>query len=161
MTPAIHEWARRNGVSHTALSELAQIMGVDKATDIVASTGLTSEAQVQNQRRLMASKRGGRLWRNNKGVLPDARGVPVRFGLMNDSPALGKKLRSPDLVGIHRVLITPEMVGTVIGQWDSEEVKKPGWVYKGTEHERAQLACGELILSLGGRWRFVTDVTGD
>lgn len=161
MTPAIHEWAKRHNLSSAALSELAQIMGVDKVTDVVTSTGLTSESQVQNQRRLMASKRGGRLWRNNKGVLPDARGVPVRFGLINDTPALGKKLRSPDLVGINPVLITPEMVGTVIGQWDSEEVKKPGWVYKGTEHERAQLACGELILSLGGRWRFVTDVTGD
>ena len=44
-----------------------------------------SEAAVQQQVRYDAAKSGDILFRNNVGVLMDDRGVPVRYGLANDS----------------------------------------------------------------------------
>lgn len=38
------------------------------------------------------SRRGAIVWRNNTGVLPDKRGIPVRFGLCKGSA---------DLIGIY------------------------------------------------------------
>lgn len=152
MTPAIHEWARRNGVSHTALSELAQLMGVESTEH--QSGGERSEARVQDEARLKASKLGWRLFRNNVGSLRDERGIPVRYGLCNDTPAMNKRVKSSDLIGIRPVIITPAMVGTTLGQFVAREVKREGWKYKGTEHEQAQLRFGEIVTSLGGDFKF-------
>lgn len=152
MTPAIHEWARRHGVSSVALSELAQIMGVESTEHVSDST--SAEAKVQNDARLKASKMGWRLWRNNKGVLKDERGVPVRFGLVNDNKKLGERVRSSDLIGIRPVIITPGMVGTTLGQFVAREVKREGWKYTGTAREKGQLTFGEIVTSLGGDFKF-------
>lgn len=152
MTPAIHEWARRNGVSHTALRELAQIMGVESTEHQFG--GERSEARVQDEARLKASKLGWRLFRNNVGSLRDERGIPVRYGLCNDTPAMNKRVKSSDLIGIRPVIITPDMVGTTLGQFVAREVKREGWKYKGTEHEQAQLRFGEIVTSLGGDFKF-------
>lgn len=152
MTPAIHEWARRNGVSHTALSELAQIMGVESTEH--ASGGERSEARVQDLARLTASKLGWRLFRNNCGALKDETGRIVRYGLCNDTPAMNKRIKSSDLIGIRPVIITPDMVGTTLGQFVAREVKREGWKYKATEHEQAQLRFGEIVTSLGGDFKF-------
>lgn len=152
MTPAIHEWARRRNVSHAALSELAQIMGVESTEHV--SGGERSEARVQDLARLTASKMGWRLFRNNVGVLKDERGIPVRYGLCNDTPAMNKRVKSSDLIGLRPVIITPDMVGTTLGQFMAREVKREGWKYKGTEHEQAQLRFGEIVTSLGGDFKF-------
>lgn len=152
MTPAIHEWAKRHNVSHAALSELAQIMGVESSEHV--SGGSTSEARVQDAARLQASKMGWRLFRNNVGSLKDERGIPVRYGLCNDSPAMNKRVKSSDLIGIRPVIITPDMVGTTLGQFVAREVKREGWKYKGTEREQAQLRFGEIVTSLGGDFKF-------
>lgn len=152
MTPAIHEWARRHNLSHAALSELAQIMGVESTEHV--SGGDRSEAGVQDLARLTASKLGWRLFRNNVGVLKDERGIPVRYGLCNDTPAMNKRIKSSDLIGIRPVIITPDMVGTTLGQFVAREVKREGWKYKGTEHEQAQLRFGEIVTSLGGDFKF-------
>jgi len=152
MTPTIHEWARRNGVSHTALSELAQLMGVESTEHV--SGGRTSEARVQDAARLQASKMGWRLFRNNVGSLKDERGIPVRYGLCNDSAAMNKRVKSSDLIGLRPVIITPDMVGTTLGQFVAREIKKEGWKYKGNEHEQAQLRFGEIVTSLGGDFKF-------
>ena len=86
------------------------------------------------------------LWRNNNGVLQDARGVPVRFGLGNDSPRINKVLKSSDLIGIHH--------GT--GRFVAIECKPVGWLGVRTEHERAQLAYIDLVNRAGGVAAFVT-----
>jgi len=109
-----------------------------------------TESDVQTALRLAASKRGDVLWRNNSGVLPDARGVPVRFGLCNDSTQLNAVCKSSDLIGIKRVVVTAEMVGTVVGVFYAREVKHSGWRYTGTDRERAQLRFIEIVREAGG-----------
>lgn len=58
-----------------------------------------SEARVQSLVRMEAAQKGYRLFRNNKGVLRDDRGVPVRFGLCNDSKQVSDTWASADLIG--------------------------------------------------------------
>lgn len=152
MTPSIHEWARRHKLSHAALSELAQIMGVESTESVTGSD--KPEARVQDAARLEASKRGWRLWRQNVGALKDDTGRIVRYGLCNDSPAMNKRVKSSDLIGLRPVIITPDMVGTTLGQFVAREIKKEGWKYKGNEHEQAQLRFGEIVTSLGGDFKF-------
>lgn len=53
------------------------------------------------------------VWRNNVGVA-NIKGARVRFGLCPGSS---------DLIGIRPLLITPEHVGTVVGQFVAWEVK--------------------------------------
>jgi hypothetical protein len=149
----IVQWAIRHGVSHVALAELRQLMGVDKSTDVASDTG-KSEAAVQTAVRLEASRVGARLWRQNVGACKDDTGRMIRYGLCNDSAALNKRIKSSDLVGIRPVIITPDMVGHTIGQFIAREIKKPSWHYTGTDREKAQLAFGELVISLGGDFAF-------
>ena len=115
-----------------------------------------SEAAVQAALRAKASEHGWRIFRNNVGVLPDERGVPVRFGLANDSPALNKICKSSDLIGIRPVVITPEMVGSIIGQFVAIECKSEDWHYAGSEREKAQLKFIEMITTMGGYAKFST-----
>ena len=117
-----------------------------------------SEAAVQALVRLEASAMGIALWRNNVGVLKDERGVPVRYGLANDSSQVNANFKSADLIGIRPVFITPAHVGLVLGQFVSREVKAPGWRYTGTEREAAQLAWLELVRRYGGDAAFATGV---
>src|SRR5690606_29509743 len=77
--------------------------------------GTTSEGRVQSEVRLEAARRGQYLTRNNKGVLPDKRGVPVRFGLANSSKQESDTFASADLIGIYPLLITPAHVGCTVG----------------------------------------------
>lgn len=115
-----------------------------------------TESSVQAHVRLEAAKLGIPLWRNNVGVLLDARGVPVRFGLANDSPAVNARIKSADLIGIRPVLVTPEMVGTTLGVFVSREIKTAGWRYTGTAREQAQQRWIDLVRSYGGDADFAT-----
>jgi len=110
-----------------------------------------NEADIQNNVRLMASRIGWRLWRNNVGVLVDSRGIPIRFGLANDSKNVNSNLKSGDLIGIRPVLITPEMVGATLGQFVSRECKVPGWKFNpNNSRDVAQKNWIDLVNSLGG-----------
>lgn len=108
---------------------------------------------------------GVRLWRCNTGVLPDARGIPVRFGLANDSPKLNKQLKCGDYVGWRPRLITPDMVGGVIAEFWSVEAKRDGWTMPNPTskdayaHAQAQLRWALLVRSEGGQAGFMTDPT--
>jgi len=121
-----------------------------------SSGSFSSESGVLSDIRLEASQRGARLWRNNVGATYTPSGQFLRYGLANDSAALNAAIKSADLIGIRPVIITPQDVGRVIGQFISREVKHPGWKYTGTDRERAQLAWAELINSLGGDACFTT-----
>jgi hypothetical protein len=150
-SPTLLEWQRKHGITAVALADLVVIVGLD----VEPSEDATGEHKVQDDARLLASQMGWRLFRNNKGVLPDPKtGRWIRFGLCNDTPALGERLRSSDLIGIRPVEITQDMVGSTIGQFVAREIKKAGWKYKGTEHEEAQLRFGELVIGLGGDFKF-------
>lgn len=149
------QWAARHGVSQAALAELRVMMGVD--TDPAKCTAKAgSEAAVQTAVRLEASRLGIRLWRNNVGAYRDETGRLIRYGLCNDSPQLNQRIKSHDLIGVRPVPITQKMVGHTIGQFITREIKRPDWVYTGTPHERAQLAFGELVISLGGDAAFAS-----
>jgi hypothetical protein len=66
-------------------------------------------------------------------------------------------LKSGDLIGIKPVVITQDMVGSVIGQFVSLECKTEGWRYNENDtHQRAQMRWIEMIHSLGGYACFTT-----
>ena len=173
MNPTVlNQWAIRHQVSIDALHELRQMMGIADADHLhhaqaelrldVSEAAVqaelrldVSEAAVQAELRLNASKVGGRLWRNNRGAgyLQEG-GQLVRWGLANDSKQMNSVIKSHDLIGIKPVLITQDMVGTIIGQFWSREAKPSGWRFTGTAHEEAQLAWADLIVSLGGDAKF-------
>lgn len=153
----LEQWAIKWGVSYEAIQDLRKQFGVIN-TDPVTPVRGNSEAAVQNEIRLEASKAGLRLWRNNVGAIKDERGVPVRYGLCNDNAQLNASLKSSDLIGIRPVLIQPHHVGTVIGQFVAREVKAPTWRYTATTREMAQLRFLELVTSLGGDACFANSV---
>lgn len=119
---------------------------------------MKSEDTVQGEVRLKASQQGFRLWRNNVGVMLDKRGIPVRYGLCNESKKQNEKIKSSDLIGVKPVIITPDMVGSVIGVFYAREVKKEGWEYKGTPREKAQLNFLNIVRFMGGDAEFISDV---
>lgn len=160
MTMTIHDWARRWHIQPAALNELMRLFGVFDPLGVPeGEQGGATEAANQNNLRLNMSKAGGRLWRNNVGAGYMRDGSFIRWGLANDSKAMNEKIKSSDLIGLRPVLIRPEHVGTLIGQFVAREVKPEGWIYRATARERAQLAFKILVSSLGGDAKFST--TGD
>ena len=158
MSPAVHQWAVRHGVTMAALQELAGIFGMHGGHDLPPEVKGTSEAAVQAAVRLEAARKGVRLFRNNVGALVDSRGVPVRYGLANDSKQLNEVMKSADLIGWRPLLIEPRHVGTVVAQFVSRECKRPGWHYTGADREPAQLAWAQLVTAGGGDAAFCTGV---
>lgn len=154
MTNEMFMWANRWGVSFNALQDLRAVLGLDGG-HIAPAVG-NSEAAVQAAVRLEAAQKGVRVWRNNVGVLKDERGVPVRYGLANDSHAVNKNFKSADLIGIRPVTIQQWHVGHVLGQFVSREVKRPDWKYRGDEREEAQLRWAHMVIALGGDAGFAT-----
>lgn len=156
----IRQWAFEYGVSMAAVEELERRMGLVGSTGDAQDPGVGhSEAYAQSQVILEAPKFGVRLFRNNKGAFKDDAGGFVRYGLANESKARGSRIRSSDLVGWRRRLITPAMVppqGLLIGQCVLREIKEPGWIYTGDEHEEAQLRWLQLGLSDGCDAAFAT-----
>jgi hypothetical protein len=156
MNSEVIQWALRNNVNARALSELRAIFNTDgESRPPVISPGL-SEAYVQSLVRLEAAQKGLKLWRNNVGVLKNENGIPVRYGLGNDSPELNKRIKSGDLIGWRPILIQPFHVGSTVAQFVSRECKRPGWHYSGNEHEQAQLKWAEVITAAGGDAGFCT-----
>lgn len=158
MTPAIYQWAIRHGVTAQALSELQVLFGMQGGHDMPPDVKGVSEAAVQSAVRLEAARKGVRLFRNNVGALIDARGVPVRYGLANDSKQLNESIKSADLIGWRPVIIQPQHVGQCMALFVSRECKKVGWHYTGTDREPAQLAWAQLVTSAGGDAAFCTGV---
>lgn len=154
MNTLVTQWADRWRVPPAAVAELGLLLkGLDNELTGEALTG-RSESHVQSIVRLEAANLGIRLWRNNVGAGKTEAGTFVRYGLANDSPQVNARLKSGDLIGIRSVLIQPEHVGHVIGQFVSREVKRGGWVYTGTEREVAQANWAALVNSMGGDAKF-------
>ncbi len=155
----LYDWAAKWAVPMAALQDLQGqlgMLGTEDEPNLLETEINKSEAAVQAAVRLEAADFGIRLWRNNVGALVDERGVPVRYGLANDTKALNKNIKSADLIGGRRKLITPADVGTTVMQFVSRECKPRGWAWSGTEREEAQLRWAQLILAMGGDAAFVT-----
>lgn len=151
----LHEWAKRWQLPDQALAELRTVFNID--TD-PSTADQRSEAAVQTAVRLECSQTGGRLFRNNVGAYQDESERWVRYGLANESSQMNKIIKSADLIGIRPILVTSDMVGLTIGQFVAREVKRGGWTYKATEHEKAQLNFLRFIASLGGDACFANGV---
>lgn len=154
MNVDITKWALRHGVSAQALYELDTIFGIHHS--VTSDISEESEASVQANVRLEASRKGAHLFRNNVGVFTDKDGRPVRYGLANDSAKLNKVIKSSDLIGWRKLRINHEHVGQVVAQFVSVECKKGGWIYSGDEREVAQLKWLELVNANGGYAKFCT-----
>lgn len=160
MTPLFTAWAMRWGVPPQAQIELRDILlGMDRpqhAGEVDPELDGKSESHIQSLIRLEAADKGIRLWRNNVGAATTDSGMFIRFGLANDSAAVNKRLKSGDLIGVRPVVIRPEHVGHVIGQFVSRECKHGGWKYTGSEREVAQAHWATLINTMGGDATFAS-----
>ena len=145
----LNQWAIKYGIPLAAVVELRQIMGAVN-TDVSNSNEEYSEGAVQSLVRLEASRKGARLFRNNVGAFTPPEGGLVRYGLANDTKEMNQNVKSSDLIGIKPIIVTPEMVGYIVGVFLAREIKESGWTYCGNKKEEAQLKFIELITSLGG-----------
>lgn len=106
----------------------------------------------------------GVLWRNNVGALTDARGVPVRYGLANDSKKMNEMIKSSDRIGGTPTLITPQHVGQVLAVLTAVEVKASDWTFpnptnvKEYKHCLAQQRFIDIVLEMGGYAGFATNL---
>jgi len=149
MTDVWTEWARTWGIPDVAIADLIARITITGASEVAGR----SESAVLADIRLAAAKRGDMvLWRNNSGALPNPEtGRWIRFGLGHESEEGNKRMKSSDLVGIWRRLITEDMVGTYMGQLIAPEVKKPGWKHSNaSERDRAQAAFAATVTAMGG-----------
>ena len=80
----LKDWQMRWQLPNQAMTELAQLMGMGDYQERVGAEG-EKEAVVQQKVRFEAAQQGIRMWRNNVGVLKDDRGIPIRYGLANES----------------------------------------------------------------------------
>lgn len=139
MSTILHDWAQAHAIPPAALNDLIARLTV---ADYAPAEAGRSEAAVQADIRLAASQRGDLvLWRNNSGALTDDAGRLIRFGLGNDSAQANRRMKSADLIGIHR----PS------GRFVSIEVKRPGWKHSdASERDRAQAAWAATVAAMGG-----------
>ena len=100
-----------------------------------------SEAANQNRIRDHFAQQGVRLWRQNVGALKDATGRILRYGLANDSAELNRQLKSSDLIGWRPLLVTPDMVGQVVAQFVSVEVKDDDWQFPRPTNKAEYARC--------------------
>jgi len=78
---------------------------------------MPTETDIQNAIRIEATRKGCRLFRNNVGVLKDAKGHRVAYGLCPGSS---------DLIGWTPRTITADDVGRTVAVFTAIEVKRPG-----------------------------------
>ena len=150
----LNKWAQQWGIPAEAIADLRnRMLPIENHLD---PTSMADEAAAQMRIRMEACERGMRLWRNNVGAGKLENGSFVRWGLCNDSTALNASVKSSDLIGIRPVLITTEHVGATVGQFVAREVKRPGWTYRGTDRETAQLNFLTYVLLMGGDAAFAT-----
>lgn len=117
------------------------------------------ESAAASHIRLEAARQGVDLWRNNVGVCHDHTGRAIRYGLCNDSPALAKRVKSSDYIGITPVIITPDMVGQTIGVFTAIETKKSDWKFTPSdERALAQNAFHDIVRACGGFAGFARNV---
>lgn len=119
----------------------------------------TSEAYVQSTIRLEAPARGVMLFRNNAGAMTDETGRLVRYGLGHESKPFWDRVKSSDLIGWRKLLITPEWAGRTVAQFVSRECKPAGWhMTPGDARAQAQAAWLAMVARDGGDACFASGV---
>ena len=120
---------------------------------------LKLEDQVQSELRLKIAKEGRTVvFRNNCGAMADATGRVVRYGLANDSARVNELIKSHDLIGWTRTVITPDMVGKTVAVFTSIECKREGWTPNlNDKREHAQRMWAKAVTESGGIARFISD----
>jgi hypothetical protein len=161
VSPALANWHHRWGymLPRHALDELAEVLtaAADHNPGPVDPRKQSSEARVQSLVRLEAAQAGVWLTRNNVGVLQDANGRPVRYGLANESKQQNSVIKSGDLIGWRRRVIVQRDVGHTIAQFVSRECKHEGWKPNPNDkHEMAQRAWANLVNINGGDAAFAS-----
>lgn len=112
------------------------------------------ESAVTSHIRLTAAQLNIPLWRNNCGGFYDENGRFVRYGLGSEA-----KLASSDWIGIRPVLITPDMVGQVLGVFTAVEMKQEGWHYHPNDkHESEQKHFIDIVNANGGMAGFANSI---
>lgn len=121
---------------------------------------MKDESTVQQEIQIQAMHHGCTLMRNNSGACIDSTGRLVRYGLGNISKKHSDKSKSSDLVGITKVVITPDMVGKTLGVFTAIEVKKEAWNEnkKLDARETAQNNFMTWVKSMGGFAGFAASV---
>lgn len=115
------------------------------------------ESAVTSHIRLVAAQNGCELWRNNSGAFTDEYGRFVRFGLGSFTPQ--QHCASSDYIGIRPVLITPDMVGQVVGVFLAVEMKAENWkYYKNDKHTADQQKFIDIVNNSGGFAGFARNV---
>lgn len=150
----VREWAARWNIPQAAIDELCQ--DAIYSPEPVEDEGPQKESYVQSQVRLEAPQAGCYLFRNNKGAGKLENGNFLRWGLANDSKKLSDEIKSADLIGIRRRLITAADVGCYIGQFLSREIKPTDWKFSGSLEDLAQMRWAALINAQGGDAKIVT-----
>ena len=121
---------------------------------------INNEHEIQQHIQIQAMNYNCHLMRNNSGAFLDENNRLVRFGLDNTSKARNDKIKSSDLIGFTKIVITPEMVGQTVAVFTAIEVKKPDWnpakVYD--NREKAQSNFISWIRNNGGLAGFANAV---
>jgi hypothetical protein len=114
----------------------------------------TPESKASQVVRLRATARGSRVFRNNSGVLFNQEGVPIRFGLGNESKKINQEMKTSDFIGWTQITITPEMIGKKVAVFTAIEAKALGFkvkkIYPKKSREHAQNKFITIVNNAGG-----------
>lgn len=121
---------------------------------------MKDEGTVSQEIQIQAPHHACILMRNNSGAAEDLTGRIVRYGLGNVSKQHSTRIKSSDLIGITKIVITPEMVGRTLGVFTAIEVKKEEWNEnkKLDKRETAQLNFINWVKAQGGFAGFANKV---
>jgi hypothetical protein len=151
-------WQITHSVSNTAMVELRRLLAAPITSALHEPDVALSEAAVQNNVRLAASRRGIVNFRNNSGAGKiEGENRFIRWGLCNDSKNLNAQYKSSDVIGIKPVVIHQAHVGLTLGIFWARECKPSNWKRPSNEREFAQQRFIELINAHGGDARFATN----
>lgn len=117
------------------------------------------ESATASHIRLDAAQQGVDLWRNNTGAYQDDTGRWIRYGLCNESKKQNDLVKSSDYIGVTPVLITPDMVGQIIGVFTAVETKPSGWrLIPSDKRGFVQKAFHDIVLTGGGYAGFASTI---